>query len=100
MEEIQEVPGLAYDEVIETEIIGRVSYFNGGIIPYEGSEEEAADIARETPAPVDPSARKAEIVERLGALKSQIEGLTMLGESTGEQNAEIEALRNEYASLN
>lgn len=44
--------------------------------------------------------RKAEIVSRLGELKTQLDGLSILGEPTEALDAEILSLKEEYASLN
>ncbi|MFB0965461.1 MAG: hypothetical protein WA194_07150 [Patescibacteria group bacterium] len=100
IEIVPEVIGLAYDEVIETDIEGRVTFENGKVIPYSGSAEELADIEASAPKPVDSEYRRAEIVSELGRLKERLDGLALLEEPTEETEARIESLKKEYASLN
>jgi len=98
------VPGLIYDEVIEYTEEGRVTYENGKLIPYEESEEKAAeDKKAEEEAAAEAKKRKETrpqvIIEELGKLKTENDGLALVGGDTTEVEARITALKEEYAEI-
>lgn len=95
---------LVYDEVLETELEGRVCYENGKIIAWEESEEKSKEDDEEskrTEAELEESkkGRPSEIIELLGKLTAQKSGMKALGEDTSEIDATMSALKEEYKNL-
>jgi hypothetical protein len=94
------IPGLIYDEVIEYKDEGRITYENGKIIKYEDSEAKAAEDKRaKAEATAAAEKRKKEIITTLGTLKSERDGLELIGEDITAVEQQIEALQKEYREI-
>jgi hypothetical protein len=96
--------GMIYDEVIETNIEGRVCYEQGKIIAWEDSKEKAEEDARigEQIAKAEAEykeKRPKEIIDAIADLAKQAEGLALIGEPTEEIEAKIQELKNEYLTF-
>ncbi len=98
------IEGMVYDQVIETNIEGRVCYEQGKIIAWENSKEKAEEDARIAQQISKTQAehrekRPKEILETLADIAKQVEGLKTIWQSTKEVEAKIEELKNEFLTL-
>ncbi len=93
--------GMAYDEVIETEIEWRICYENGEIVPWEDSEEKKAEDKKTSEQiKAQEIVRVAELKKRIGELAIAKAAAIELDENADDISQELNSLKEEYQSLN